>query len=170
MCLGVGLFGFIFLGIPCASWTWMSVSFAKLGKFSDIISSSRFSVPFSLSLFSSSGTLVIQMLVCLTQRSLKLSHCLKFFFLFTVLIRWFSLFCLPDCWSVLHPLICYWFILVYFSFQLLYPSVLIGSFLYFLSLCWNSHWVHPLFSRVSGHLYDYYFELFILSIAYICLI
>ena len=37
----------------------MSVSFARLGKFSTIISSNRFSVPFCLS----SGMLVVQMLV-----------------------------------------------------------------------------------------------------------
>ena len=56
---GVILFRFISFGTLCASWTWMSVSFARLGKFSTIISSNRFSVPFCLS----SGMLVVQMLV-----------------------------------------------------------------------------------------------------------
>ena len=31
----------------CVSWAWMSVSFPRLVKFSDIISSNKFSVPFS---------------------------------------------------------------------------------------------------------------------------
>ena len=50
----------------------MSISFTRLGKFSVIISSNRFSIPCSLS--SLSGTLMMQMLLCLmlTQRLLKL--------------------------------------------------------------------------------------------------
>ena len=36
MCLGVGLFASILLGTQCASWTCMSISFTKLGKFSFI--------------------------------------------------------------------------------------------------------------------------------------
>ena len=50
---------------------------------------------------------------------------------------WFPLFYLPGCLCVLlnHLLIiCCWFPLVYFSFELLYSSVLIHSFLYFLTL------------------------------------
>lgn len=43
MCLSVGLFGFIMFGTFCASWTWMSVFFAKLGNISAIIFSNRFS-------------------------------------------------------------------------------------------------------------------------------
>ena len=53
----VDLFGFFLFGL-CASWTWMSVSFLRLGKFSGIISSSKFSAPFSLS--SLSGTPIKQ--------------------------------------------------------------------------------------------------------------
>ena len=53
-CLVVNLFGFILFGTLYASCTWMSVSFPRLGKFSAIISSNRFSVPFSL--FSRAGT------------------------------------------------------------------------------------------------------------------
>uniref|UniRef100_A0A9L0INV3 Uncharacterized protein n=1 Tax=Equus asinus TaxID=9793 RepID=A0A9L0INV3_EQUAS len=63
-CLDVGLFGFILFGALCDSCTWMSVSFLRLGMFSTIISSNRFSAPLSLS--SPSGTHIIQMLVCLT--------------------------------------------------------------------------------------------------------
>ena len=37
------------LGTLCASWIWISVSFPILGKFSAIVSSNKFSAPFSLS-------------------------------------------------------------------------------------------------------------------------
>ena len=84
MCLGVFLLGFILYGTLCASWTWLTLSFPILGKFSTIISSNIFSVPFFLS--SSSGTPIIQMLVhlMLSQRSLRLS---------SILFILFSLFC-----------------------------------------------------------------------------
>ena len=49
MCLSVFLFGFILPGTHCASWTWLTISFPMLGKFSGIISSNIFSGP---SLFS----------------------------------------------------------------------------------------------------------------------
>ena len=49
ICLGVALFGFIFILLETLSWTWMSVSFPGLGKFSAIIISNKFSAPFSLS-------------------------------------------------------------------------------------------------------------------------
>ena len=50
MCLGVFLLGFILYGTLCTSWTWVTISFLILVKFSAIISSNIFSVP-SLSLF-----------------------------------------------------------------------------------------------------------------------
>ena len=49
MYLGAVLFGLILLETSCASWTWMSMSFARLGNFSAIMSSNMFSGPFSLS-------------------------------------------------------------------------------------------------------------------------
>ena len=57
----------------CASWTSLTISFHILGKFSSIIFSNIFSVPFFFS--SSSGNHIIQMLVhlMLSQRSLRLS-------------------------------------------------------------------------------------------------
>ena len=51
MCLGVTLFGFILFGTLCASWTWMSVSFSRLGRFSTIMSTNMALCPF-LFLFS----------------------------------------------------------------------------------------------------------------------
>ena len=61
MCLGVFLLGGILYGTLCASWTWLTISFSMLGKFSTIISSKIFSYPFFFC--SSSGTPIIWMLV-----------------------------------------------------------------------------------------------------------
>ena len=104
----------------------------------------------------------------LFQRSLKLSS-FKYFskkFLFYIFLFWLGDFhyprLFPDYWFVLlYHLICYWFPVVYFSFQLLYSSALIGSFLYFLTLFWSSYCVPPLFSKFSEHLCEHYFEFFI---------
>ena len=46
MCLGVFHLGFTFFGTLWVSWTWVSISFPVLGRFSTIISSSIFSWPF----------------------------------------------------------------------------------------------------------------------------
>ena len=82
MCFEVFHLGFILFGTLWVSWTWVTISFPILGKFSTIISSSIFSWPFFL--FSSSGTPMIQMLGCLTlsQRSLRLSSFLLIHFSF----------------------------------------------------------------------------------------
>ena len=45
MCLGVFLLGFILYGTLYASWTWQTISFSMLGKFSTIVSSEMFSYP-----------------------------------------------------------------------------------------------------------------------------
>ena len=58
-------------GNLCASWIWISVSFPRLGKFSAIISSNKFSAAFSLS--SLSGTPIILMLLCLMESLSSLS-------------------------------------------------------------------------------------------------
>ena len=47
VCLDVFLLGFILPGILCASWTWLTISFPVLGKFSAIISLNIFSGSFS---------------------------------------------------------------------------------------------------------------------------
>ena len=100
ICLGVNLFHFILFVTLFAFWTWMSVFFARWGKFSAIISLSGFCISF----FSPSGTAIMKMLACLilSQGSLKLHSFFKLFFLFAVLIGWFPLPCLPD----LSPLFC----------------------------------------------------------------
>ena len=60
MCLDVFFLGFILYGNFYTSWTWLTISFSMLEKFSTIISSKIFSFP----LFSSSsGTPIIWMLV-----------------------------------------------------------------------------------------------------------
>ena len=48
VCFDVFFFGFIMLETPFVSWTRMSVSFPRLGKFPGILSSCVFSAPFSL--------------------------------------------------------------------------------------------------------------------------
>ena len=92
MSLGVFLLGFILYGTLCASWTWLTVSFSMLGKFSSIMSSKIFSYPFFFS--STSGTSIILMLVhlILFQRSLRLS---------SVLFIPFTLFCSSEVISTI---------------------------------------------------------------------
>ena len=86
MCLSVFLLGFILPGTLCTSWTWLTISFPILGKFSALLSSDIFSGPFSPS--SPSGMPIMEMLVCLmlSQRSLRLSSFLSFFFY--IMGRW----------------------------------------------------------------------------------
>ena len=88
MCLGMRhLLEFIFPGTLCASWTWLTISFPMFRKFLAIISSNIFLSPFSLP--SPSGTLVMQMLVCLIVLRLSRGlvvclHLFSFFFLYSV--------------------------------------------------------------------------------------
>ena len=58
------------MGVLCASWIWMSVSFSKLGKFSAIISSNTFSTYLS---FCSSGISITWMLLHLIKSLISLS-------------------------------------------------------------------------------------------------
>ena len=100
MCLEVFHLGFSLFGTLWVSWTWVTISFPILGKFSTIISSSIFSWPFFLS--SSSGTPMIQMLghLTLSQRSLRLSSFLLIHFFF-YLLHLFPPFYLPHYLSSL---------------------------------------------------------------------
>ena len=79
MCLGVFLFGLIPFGTPC----FLNVnifSFHKSGKFSAIISSDTFSVPFSFSSLSWSLILCMLVYLMLSQSFLKLFSFLFIFF------------------------------------------------------------------------------------------
>ena len=66
MCLGVFLLGFILYGILCASWTWLTISFSMLGKFSTIISSKIFSYLLFFSSSSAAATAAKSLQACLT--------------------------------------------------------------------------------------------------------
>jgi len=109
MYLGVFHLGFILFGTLWVSWTWVTISFPILGKFSSIISS-IFSWPFFLS-SSSSGTPMIRMLghLTLSQRSLRLSSFLLFI-LFSLLLHLFlSFYLLTHLSYLLPPLLYCWF-------------------------------------------------------------
>ena len=113
LCLQVGLLAHILFGTLCALWTYMSISFTKLGKFSFIVFSSRF--PISCSCSSPSGTPMMQMLEHL-KLSQKLLIWALIFWIFSSFSDWFfaSLCSKP---------------LILYLFQLVYPSFLTGSFL-----------------------------------------
>ena len=101
----------------CTSWTWVSVSFPRLGNFSFVF----FKYVFFPFLSSLSRTPIMWMLVCLmlSQGSLKIYSFKKFFFFLMFSLDNFH-YPLPDQWSILlHSLICCCFPLMYFSVQLL---------------------------------------------------
>ena len=89
MCLRVVLFGPNLFGTLCASWTCMSSSFTKLGKFSFIIFSNKFLIFWSSS--SPSGTPMIQMLVWGCTRGFLFYPCF-FFNSFSFLLIWLNAF------------------------------------------------------------------------------
>ena len=130
MGLGVFLLRFILHGAFSASWTWVTISFPTLGKFSALTSSKISSGP---SFFSSETLLWIPVHLMLAQRSflvLGCFHFFSFFFLYFTLWQGFPPFCPPGHWSVLWPpLFCCWFLLVYFS-SLFVCSLVLLSFWY----------------------------------------
>ena len=84
MRLCVFLFGLNFFGTLWASWTsWKSISFTRLGKFSFIICSNKFSMFCCCS--SPSGTPMIQILECFRLSQVSL-HFFELLFLHSVLI------------------------------------------------------------------------------------
>ena len=127
MCLAFFLFGFILYGTLWDSWNWVAIYFPLLGKFSTIISSNIFSYLF----FSSPGTPLIQMLVCLmlSQRSVRLfSFIFILFFQYSTMLQLFSTLNLPAYLSVL--------ILIPVAYFLNFISVsmmFIVDFLFFIS-------------------------------------
>ena len=131
MCLDVFLLGSNFFGTLWASWTsWKSISFARLGKFSFIICSNKFSISWSSS--SPSGTPMIQLLECLklSWRFLSLSSLFWFFFLHSVLVGCLFLPFVPNRWfeSLLPPFtIGFLYILLYFPLRGLHFFILCPS-------------------------------------------
>ena len=132
MRLGVFHLGFILYGTLWVSWTWMTISFPILGKFSTIITFSIFSWPFFLS--SSSGAPLTWMLGCLalSQRSLRLSSFLLILFFFfplcfiyfyhstfyltyPIFFLHYSTVCsLQNVFDLIYCIIHYWLTLFYF--------------------------------------------------------
>ena len=130
MCLGVFLFGYHFFGTLWASRTsWKSISFTRLGNFSFIMFSDKFSISCSCS--SPSGTPMIQILerLKLSQRFLSLSIFFEFLILHSVLAGCLFLPFVLDHWlspSFLPFTVGSLCVLLYFT---------LGSLHLFLSFC-----------------------------------
>ena len=122
MCLGVVFFGSNLFGTVCVSWTYMSISFSILGKFSFIIFSNKFSISCPSSF--PSAIHMIWMLGCLkmSQRLLIL-----FFFFFKLFLHAVLIECL------VLPYIQNHFICILASS----PSLLVPCRFFFMSLSVN---------------------------------
>ena len=98
---GVFLLGSNFFGTLWASWiswnSWKSIFFTRLGKFSFLICSNKFSISCSCS--SPSGSPIIRTLerLKLSQRFLSLSSFFEFLFLHSVQVRCLFLAFVPNC-------------------------------------------------------------------------
>ena len=110
MCLGVYLFRFILYGTFCTSWTWLTISFSMLGKFSTINSSRIFSYPFFFS--SSESPIILMLVVWYCPRGLwDHPQFFSFFLLYSALQNLFPSFYLPDhLFLLLFQISCYWFL------------------------------------------------------------
>ena len=114
MCLGVFLLGFILYGTLCASWTWLTISFSMLKKFSTIVSSKIFSYPFFFS--SSSGTHIYECW-CIWYCPRGLWDCpqfFSFFLLYSAFQKLFPFYLPAHLFILLLQIFCYWFLLEYF--------------------------------------------------------
>ena len=169
MCLGVDLLGLILLWVLCASWIWIFVSFPIFKMFSSVISSNKFSAPFSLS--STSGKPIMQMLLHLM---ILLSYLNVFsffiiFFLFPVQLDCFPLLCPPGHWFVL---------LLFLVYYVFHPVFLIVNWVLHLWFFFNVFYlfvedlteVLHSFLKSSGYLYDHYFRFSIRHITYLCFV
>ena len=138
MCLGVGLFGFSVFGAFCASCILNSVSF-RFGKFTAIIYSNIFSIPFSFS--SPSGIPIMHRLArfILSHRS----HIAFILFdLVFCLLTWlgdfhYSVFHITDSFFCIIHSGFYWLPLAQFISLQMNVLVFLGSSLYFLVPFWG---------------------------------
>ena len=124
MCLAVGLFVFLLIGTLCDSWICVTFSLIKLGKFSIITFSSRFSIVALLLLlvFLLYGYCYVS---CCPAFPLIPLHSFWASFPFLALSWCFFLPCPPAHWS--HPLlhsVYFWFLLLCSLIQKLYPCIL----------------------------------------------
>ena len=107
MCLDVFLLGFILPGTPYASWTWMTLSFPMLGKFSAIISSNIFLGTFSL-FFWDTNNVNVGVFTVVPEVS------------YAIFIPFHSLFYILFCISDFHPSV---FMVSYLFFCLDYLAI-----------------------------------------------
>ncbi|KAF6109605.1 hypothetical protein HJG60_010858 [Phyllostomus discolor] len=84
MYLEVGLFQFLLIGTVCVSWVCVTFSLIKLGMFSVITFSNRFSIPFCSS--SPSGISIIWILLCFILSCISLNPFSFFLSLFFFLL------------------------------------------------------------------------------------
>ena len=161
MCSSMGLFC---LGLSVFPWTWLTISFSMLGKFSAIISSNIFSGPFPLS--SPSGTPIWECwcVSCCPRGLLSCLHFFSFFVLYSVLWQWFLPFQPPGHLPVLlSQLFCSRFLLVYYS-SLFVCSLVLKVF--------GKHVLHIFycFPKILDHLHYHYSEFFFWKVACLCFI
>lgn len=135
------------IGEIWSSYTWMSMSLPRFGKFSATISLNSF----LSSLSSSSGTPRMQIWshLMVSPKSQKLSSFL--FILYSLLIKWFHLICPRVHWYCLLPdQFCSWnFPLLFFFFSsvIVFFSVTLSVWFFLIFyLCWTLHSVLVLFS------------------------
>ena len=139
MCLGVCFLGANFFGTLWASWTsWKSISFARLGKFSFIIFSNKFSISFCYSCPSGTPIICILEHFRLSQRFVKVSS------LFQILVSSF--------WSG-------WMFIFFLLFQIIALSpgflpITVGSLNILLYFTWGIlHLIFSFFNQAQSDLW-----------------